>query len=308
MFALFLVEKVSLLRKRFFIGNPFLLVNLLKESFCCINMIFTHILIRAGELFLKGKNAPMFEHKLVDNAKKITGVSSIMRLRGRFLSHYFENHHSLTKVFGIVSYSPAVRVEKNLDDIQTKALELLSGLNGTFKIEPKRSDKRFPLTSPEINIVMGKYIEEHTSLKFDGLHPDHLLGVEINQEGAYLFLEIIPCFGGLPTGVEGRVMVLLENEASILAGLLLMKRGCDIVPVAFSLFDISLLQQYSPRKLELSLIQSLDEISARGMEVVVSGQCFDDYKKYDTHLTVLRPLIHYNEEEVRKQLDGFRRG
>ena len=271
-------------------------------------MNYTHILIRAGELFLKGKNAPMFERKLVENMKKITGVSSVQRLRGRFLTSYFDNHTSLKKVFGIVSYSPAVRVEKDLEVIKQKSLELLSGKKGTFKIEPKRSDKKFPLTSPEINIVMGRYIEEHTSLKFDGLHHDHLLGVEINQEGAYLFLEMIPCFGGLPTGVEGHVLLLLENKASVLAGLLIMKRGCDLVPVAFSSVDISLLQQYSPRKLELRIISNLADLSVGGTAVLVSGQCFDDYKKYDTSLTVLRPLIHYSEEEVRGQLEKFRKG
>jgi len=270
-------------------------------------MDYTHILIRAGELFLKGKNAPMFERKLVENAKKITGVSSIKRLRGRFLAPYFEYHHLLKRVFGVVSYSPAVRVEKNMEAIKMKALELFSGKKGTFKIEPKRSDKRFPLTSPEINIVMGRYIEEHTSLRFDGLNPDHLLGVEINQEGAYLFLEIVPCFGGLPTGVEGRVMVLLEDDESALSGLLLMKRGCDIIPVAFSLCDISLLQQYSPRRLELNIIKSLKEIEGKGVDVLVCGQRFDDYKKYETSLTILRPLIHYSKDEVFDQIQNLRK-
>jgi len=267
------------------------------------------ILLRYGEIFLKGKNKSFFEKKLFDNIKKITDISKIQNVRGRLIVDYFSGHESLRRVFGLVSYSPAVKVEADFEKIKLKAVDLLSGLKGTFKIEPKRSDKRFPLTSPEINIQLGRYIEENTSLKFCGEGYDYLLGVEINQEGAYLFTSIVNCFGGLPTGVEGRVGVLIEEEASLLAGLLFMKRGCDIYPLSFIEKDISLLQKFSPVGLRLNLFRDFLEIEKfmekNKLSVLVCGQSLENYKKVDCKVTVLRPLIAYSKEEIKNELKGF---
>lgn len=265
----------------------------------------THILVRAGELFLKGKNLPYFERMLVQNIQKLCNIPTVQTLRGRSIVPYFKDHLLLKRVFGITSYSPAVRVEKTLEAIKWKALELMQGRKGTFKIEPKRSDKRFPLTSPELNVILGKWIEEQTSLRFEGQTPDHLLGIEINSDGAYLFDEIIPCFGGLPTGTEGSVLLLVEDEASLLSGILLMKRGCYVVPISFCLQDISLLQKFSPKRLELKLVHNFKEIERMGT-IMVCGQRFENYKEYDTALLVLRPLIHYSEKDVGEQLKMFK--
>lgn len=273
-------------------------------------MEWEYLLIRYGEIFLKGKNRPLFEKKLKENIHKITGFRKVRMLRGRFVGDYFAEHNKLKKVFGLVSYSPAVKVEKDLEKIKAKSLEMLEGKSGTFKILPKRSDKRFPLTSPELNVVLGRYIEEKTALKFEGINPQYNLGIEINQEGAYLFLEVVPCFGGLPAGVEGRVAVLIEDEAGILAGLLLMKRGCDIFPVAFNEKDISLLQTFSPVELKLRIFKNVLEIEKfareNKMEVLVSGQVFDDYKKIDTTLTVFRPLIAHSKGDINSELEKFK--
>ncbi len=187
-------------------------------------MAFTSLLLRGGEIFLKGKNYPFFEKKLVSNIRTLSGQREVKALRGRFILPYFQDHFLLKRVFGLTSYSPALKVTKDFEEIKRNMLILLDGKGGTFKIEPKRSDKTFPLTSPEINIQLGRFVEEHTSLRFDGLNYDHLVGVEINQDGAYLFLEIISCFGGLPTGAEGNVLLFIDGEESILAGLLMMKR------------------------------------------------------------------------------------
>ncbi len=271
-----------------------------------------YILLRYGEIFLKGHNQSFFENKLIENLRQIAGVPKVKKVRGRLIIDYFSGHHKLRQVFGLVSYSPAIKVESEMEKIQQKAVQLLQGKEGTFKIEPKRSDKRFPLTSPEINIALGKYIEAHTSLTFDGVNPQHLLGVEINQDGAYLFTEIVYCFGGLPTGVEGRVGLLMENEASVLAGLLMMKRGCYVVPIGLKERDVSLLQKFSPIKITLKIVKNFIELERFVREnkllILVSGQNFEKYEKYDTSLTVLRPLIAYNSGQVEEELREFDAG
>jgi len=269
-------------------------------------MEYTHLLLRYGELFLKGKNQALFEKKLITNLKKIIGVKRVVKLRGRAILDYSADHSQLKRVFGLVSYSPAVRVGKDIEAIKEGALKYLKNKKMKFKVETKRSDKRFPLKSPEINVLIGKYIEEKSDLKFSFKEYDIKLNIEINQDGAYLFTEMVGCFGGLPTGVEGKVLLLVEDESSVLAGLLMMKRGVDVIPVAFSENDISLLQSFSPDELKLEIIKDLQEFaSSKKVDVLVSGQTFTDYSKYDSDLLMLRPLIGYGEKEVRKELKKF---
>ncbi|MBI4147091.1 hypothetical protein HY494_00370 [Candidatus Woesearchaeota archaeon] len=277
-------------------------------------MTYDTILLRYGEIFLKGKNKDFFEHKLVDNIRKIAlsggnSKTKIIRCQGRLLTGYFKEHTALRGVFGLISYSPAVRVEKNTEDIQSKAVELLKEKKGTFRIATKRSDKSFPITSPEFNRLVGEHVERKTDLRFSYGEPDITLEIELNQEGAYLFVETVPCFGGLPAGVEGNVLLLVENDTSILAGLLFMKRGCNIFPVAVGDKDISLLQKFSPVSLQLRKVrnyQEIEEIAPKNKAtVLVSGQVLKNYKSYPFSFLVMRPLIAHNEEKIKEQLRLF---
>ena len=277
-------------------------------------MTYDTILLRYGEIFLKGKNKDFFERKLVDNIRKIAlsggnSKTKIIKTQGRLLGDYFKEHSALRKVFGLVSYSPAVRVEKSTEEIQSKAVELLKEKKGTFRIATKRSDKSFPITSPEFNRLVGEHVERKTDLRFSYGEPDITLEIEINQEGAYLFVETIPCFGGLPAGVEGNILLLVENDASILAGLLFMKRGCNIFPVAFGDKDLSLLQKFSPVPLQLGKVRTFQEIEEMTKEnkitVLVSGQILKNYKSYPLNFLVMRPLIAYSEEKIKEQLRLF---
>jgi len=269
-------------------------------------MKFNTILLRYGEIFLKGKNRHFFEKKLVSNIKKITAAKNVRNIRSRLVADYFADHKLLRYVFGLVSYSLAVRVDKDIEKVMEAAVDLLKDSGQTFKVETKRSDKSFPITSPDMNVKMGMYIEENSSLKFAFENPDTILSIEINQEGAYLFLESISCFGGLPTGVGGRVLLLMENETSVLAGLLAMKRGTHIFPTGNG--DISLLQKFSPVPLKLVKLDDVDieELAKeREIDVVVSGQTYEHFSEYDHELVVMRPLIGYDQKQVEKQLSYF---
>lgn len=278
-------------------------------------MAYDTILLRYGEIFLKGKNKDMFERKLVENIAKILqreGVSGlkVRNSRGRMLMPYFSAHPALRRVFGLVSYSPAVHVDKNTAQIQAKAVQLLWGRTGTFKVSTKRSDKSFPITSPEFNRIVGGYVEKETGLQFSSSSPEVVLEIEINQEGAYLFSETIICGGGLPSGVEGKVLLLIEDEASLLAGLLFMKRGCSVVPVAFAEKDISLLQAFSPVEMELRVVKDFPELEGlaakKEISILVTGQVLGDSTKYDTDLTVMKPLIAYSKRQIQDQLKRYK--
>ncbi len=278
-------------------------------------MAYDAIVLRYGELFLKGKNRDVFERKLAENIRKIVEREgdkkpALIKSQGRLLMDYFPEHNVLRRVFGLVSYSPAVRVEKIIEKIQGKAVELLKDRKGTFKVATKRSDKTFPITSPEFNRVVGEYVEQHTSLEFSPTSPDIILEIEINQEGAYLFFETVSCGGGLPTGVEGRVFLLVENEASLLAGLLFMKRGCSVIPIAFTEKEISLLQDFSPTGLKLHVVKDVSEMEelARKKEIsiLVTGQVLGEEMKWKTSLTVMKPLVAYSKKQIQEQLKWFR--
>jgi len=262
-------------------------------------MVPEYVLLRYGEIFLKGKNRSFFEKRLIDNIKKITEINKVKKLRSRLIADYFPKHSKLKNVFGLTSYSPAFFADKDMEKIKEKALSIIKNKQGSFKIETKRSDKTFPLKSPEINVLVGEFIEKNTNLKFSFENAENILKIEINQQGAYFFFDTIQCFGGLPTGVEGEIYLLVENEASLLAGLLMMKRGCSIVPLSSRNKDISLLQKFSPEKLELNAINDLYKLKE---EVLVIGQNFDNLKKYDPESMIFRPLIAYSDKKIEEEL------
>jgi len=104
--------------------------------------------------------------------------------------------------------------------------------------------------------------------------------------------------------------VFIENEASLLAGLLFMKRGCDILPVSLKERDISLLQRFSPGALPLHSFKDLEEMEKfleRGKHsVLVLGEDFSSYHQKEISLTLLRPLIAYSAEQIKKELNRFK--
>lgn len=284
------------------------MVRFLKKPLFKLRMVMTDLLLRQGELFLKGGNIATFERRLAANVEKICGVKIAQKLRGRLILPYFPEHQKLKQIFGLVSYSPALKVEKDLESIKAAALALVreKKWDGFFRVETKRSAKDFSFPSLQINKEVGEYIINQTKLDY-AAKTEKVLHLEINAEGAFLYLEIIHCFGGLPVGTSGKINLLIENKASFLAGLLFLKRGCELnmiypqkEPVNKFQEYLSLLQEYSPFKIKTRNF-SLAEL--KGM--IVSGQNFENYSSYDFSGEVFRPLIAYSEEEIRKELNSF---
>ena len=256
----------------------------------------THLLLRYGELFLKGKNQAYFRRCLAGNIHQMTG-QRVSSTRGRLVMPYFSTHRRLQRIFGLLSYSPAIKTDKDIESIKKVALSLLEGSISTFKVETHRADKTFALPSQQLNIIVGQHIEACTALQAEFDKPAIKLFIEINQDGAYIFTETISCPGGLPVGSSGKVALRVENDASILAGLLMMKRGCTLISVGQS--DTGLLQLFSPHTLE-----SVAEISPSA--VLVSGENFENRKKNGLGM-VLKPLIAYSQERIEQELEKYRR-
>ena len=210
------------------------------------------ILIRYGEIYLKGQNRPYFERMLLDNIKKaladIPGIR-VSKSQGRFYAENYENEtaviRALTHVFGIVSVSPAYKVEKDFETLvrySEKIMEnLLSHLQGkdvlTFKVESRRADKNFPMDSLSICREMGgRLLDRFPDLKVDVHHPDVILNIEVREFG-YLYHEVIPCAGGMPVGTNGKAALLLSGGIdSPVAGYMIAKRGVALTAVHFHSF------------------------------------------------------------------------
>lgn len=208
-------------------------------------MTYNHILIRYGELGLKGRNIKMFLTKLQQNiqhAIRDFEKAKVKRTQGRlFIILNGENPDEIIKIvkdiFGIYSLSLAVRVENDEDEIFTKSLKSVQENKEakTFKVVTRRADKSFPLTSQEMNRKLGGYILKQTEhLSVDVHNPDIKLQVEIRQEGTFITSKVIYGPGGLPVGTAGKSLLLLSGGIdSPVAGYLMMKRGIELEMIHF---------------------------------------------------------------------------
>ena len=198
------------------------------------------LLVRYGEVFLKGANRPHFLKVLNDNVKK-----AVKPIGGRvwmsdsriYVSDFNDLQECIsrvTKVFGIYSVSPAVEMEKDLEAISEKAIEMMRGKEGSFKVFGRRSDKSFPLNSMEIGMeVGGRVLQSNPKLWVDVHKPQHRLNIEI-RDNAYLCVEEIMAVGGLPMGTGGKAALLLSGGIdSPVAGYQLMKRGVRCCAIHF---------------------------------------------------------------------------
>lgn len=207
------------------------------------------ILVRVGEIILKGLNRSAFEDKLIQNIKRTLyslGKVQVVKSQARIYVEPVEDHyefeaamHKLTKVFGIVSVSPVWKIDTDFEVIKEHALVMASELvqrkgHKTFKVETKRGNKRFPMESPEISRELGAHVLSHIpSLTVDVNNPSFILYVEV-RESTYLYSEIIPANGGMPLGTNGKAALLLSGGIdSPVAGWMIAKRGVELEAVHF---------------------------------------------------------------------------
>ena len=206
-------------------------------------MINEVILCKYGELVLKGANRQNFESALVKELRRRASPIGNFKIYFKQSTIYIEPQNdecdmdamydAAKKVFGIVGVNRAAVCEKNMESIVEKAREYLpEKLYGkrTFKVDAKRADKKFPLTSPEISAEIGGVILcEVRGIKVDVKNPEVTVTVEIRDEYAYIRAGQEPGAGGLPLRSAGRGLLLLSGGIdSPVAGCMMAKRGMEI--------------------------------------------------------------------------------
>lgn len=193
--------------------------------------MYSKILVRFGELSLKGKNKMTFVRKLASNIKELTGATPQISFDRIYLDYSEETMDKLQFVFGIYSYSPVVVCETNIDELRRTILEQVKNSSGkTFKVVTKRAWKQFPGTSDDLSKEFGGLIlQNFPELKVDVKNPDFYVEVEIREGKSYVFAQRIRGLGGLPVGIGGRVLHLMSGGIdSPVAAFEMMKRGIHV--------------------------------------------------------------------------------
>lgn len=206
------------------------------------------ILCKYGEIALKGLNKSSFESMMTKSVKrrlKSCGQFSVSKAQSTLYVEPLNDDsdvdmavEKLSKIFGIVKLCRCCVLEKDMDEILTKSLDYIEDemeTARTFKVDAKRSDKKFPFKSPEICIEMGgKILERFPHLKVDVHDPDVVVTVEIRETNAYVHAGSIEGAGGIPVGSSGKAMLLLSGGIdSPVAGYMMAKRGIDISAIHY---------------------------------------------------------------------------
>jgi len=210
---------------------------------------FDALLVRYGEIGLKGKNRPDFEGALARAINRsLAGLPGVRARKeyGRFVVDVSglppeaarEAAERVRSVFGVVSISPALQCPLSVDALVEAAKRLIgpaAKAGRTFKVETRRPNKAFPLTTPEINARVGSaLLDAFPELSVDVHRPELTVHVEVREQAIYAYTEILPGPGGLPVGSSSRGLLLLSGGIdSPVAGWLAMKRGIRLDAVHF---------------------------------------------------------------------------
>lgn len=200
--------------------------------------MYDKILIRFGELSLKGKNKIFFINKLVKNIQNICNIkfeNIDIQIDRIFIPFSEENLNSLNYVFGISSFSPVIKAETNLDVWKNIIFNLELDQYSSFKMNCRRKWKNFHMDSLELNNHFGSIILKNFSkLKVDVKNPDIELNIEIHKDYSYIFWKKYIGLGGLPVGSSGKALHLLSGGIdSPVAAFEMMKRGVKLYFLSF---------------------------------------------------------------------------
>jgi len=248
--------------------------------------MYERLLVRYGDLNLKGKN----RHHFIDAVDRLIReklAELVVRLDFRHDRMYVilgdtpyeEVIRRLNRVSGLYSYSPISKCAVDLDEIARLAVLMIDRKTEkkptTFKVETKRADKTYPLTSQEISpLLADRILPAAPYLIVDVHHPELVLSVEIRPDGAYLFTEQIRGMGGYPVGIGGKALLMLSGGIdSPVAGWLTMKQGVEIECLHF---------ESTP----LTAIESVQKV----IDIVEILAAYAPYSRIRLHLVPFEPL------------------
>ena len=237
--------------------------------------MYNILIVKYGEIGVKGKNRYIFENKLIKNVKNILkpiGKFNVYKEYGRIYVDldgydYEEVVEEVRKVFGIVGVCPAVRAEKDYNLLKELALKMLEekieqGYK-SFKVDSRRGDKDFKLTSQEMSLDIGGYLVSQVKDKIavDVRNPEVKIHCELRQNHVMVYSDTIPGYGGLPLGTNGRAMSLLSGGIdSPVASWMVAKRGMELECIHFHSYPFT--SEKSQEKVR-DLAQSLAKYCGR---------------------------------------------
>lgn len=209
-------------------------------------MQYDHLLVRYGELTLKGTNRKMFVNQLKDNVKRALIPLRGYHVKGKRDRMYIELSpeadineiiHRLSKVYGIKSISPVIKIDKNEEKINQSAIQLSQDFvkGSTFKVDVKRVDKSFRLDTYELQRqVGGAILKENNNITVNVKNPDYEIKIEVRMDAIYIYEKVIAGAGGLPVGTGGKTLLMLSGGIdSPVAGIEVMKRGVTVEAIHF---------------------------------------------------------------------------
>lgn len=210
----------------------------------------THVIVKTHELALKGKNRPWFMRRLTENLRCATEGAGVLRVwQGQLMvgltledeGCWPEVRDRVRECFGVAKFFLANEYPQDLETIREALPGMLERRTfETFRIETNRADKRFPMTSPEVNRDLGRFVEEVTGAGVDLSNPDLTIFLDIQARGILLYFDETPAHGGLPVGASGKVAVMLSGGIdSPVAAWHMMKRGCPAAFVHFHSYPLS---------------------------------------------------------------------
>ncbi len=273
------------------------------------------ILVKYGEIYLKGLNRPQFMRALVQRVRQsLEGTGAEVTLHdARILVRGCEDRDEavlrIRKVFGVHSVCPAVEMDKeDFNAVLEAAAEMMSAFTGTFKVDARRSDKHYFLDTPGLNARIGEYILENAggSLTVDVRKPDHVLRVEIRDK-AYLYSQVLPAAGGMPVGTGGKAALLLSGGIdSPVAGYMIAKRGVELIAVHYHSFPYTS-EQARQKVLDLAQILAgyccgikVYIVPFTAVQTAIHQRCPEDY----TTLIMRRCMMRIAETIARKEHCG----
>lgn len=202
------------------------------------------VIVRYCEIHLKGKNRGYFERMLFDNIRRaLSDINcTVERIPARYIiENYAEDDeelifNALTKIGGVHSFSPAIKVKNDKDAIYSVALKLCEGKGGTFKVETNRADKSFPVHSIDMSRELGGLIlESNSALTVNVKNPDFVVNIDIRESGdTLIYTDVFKGIGGMPVGSAGCGLLLLSGGIdSPVAGYMMTKRGMRLKALHF---------------------------------------------------------------------------
>lgn len=257
------------------------------------------LIVRYGEISLKGMNRSYFEDQLVKSIKNALWRLGPFSIAKRDQLIFIELGDAdpepvlerVIRVFGVVSASIAVATDPDMESIFRTALETVAEYRKkhraqSFKVLSRRSEKRFPLTSPQISAKVGEYLLTHIpDLTVDVHQPDITVHVEVRQQAAYIYLEKVAGFGGMPYGTNGKALLLLSGGIdSPVAGWSMAKRGVAIEALHFHSYPFTS-ERAKEKVIELAQILSgyckgiltLHIVNLLAVQQTLKTECDEEY-------------------------------